>query len=237
MRILGLLAALALSAPALAEPPAATSSTTLSPAQAFSRAWLDKDATISFFQLALNEKLQHCVASGTITQEHLDTVRPRLELYQKSLFDGIGTVQDLVAAKAQMLLSAQDLRWLARTFSTPMFRTMRKDAMGSMSQKLVPAIPGCGDKGKQVTVSQLGAAAVPKLRPAEVAQLRVLIAAPAFQHLNRAMPQLMPVMSDGYRDVVGHALQAIGAPTAVQDKVRNTPSPVVLDPPATAPAP
>lgn len=232
MRGVVLLAALVLSAPALAEPPAV-----VSPARAFSRAWLDRDATISFTKLALDEKLQHCVASGALTQDRIDTMRPKLDLYETTVFEGLGGIQDRLAAKAQDLLSAQDLRWLAHTFSTPTFRTMRKEAMGSMSQKLVPAIPGCGDSGKQVTISQLGAAAVPRLRPAEVAQLRALITAPAFQHFNRVMPQLMPVMIDGYRDAVGHALQVVGAPTAVQDKVRATPSPVVLDPPGTVPAP
>jgi hypothetical protein len=232
MKNLLVLAVLIVSSPAMAIEPAADTA-----AQAFAHAWIDRDSTISVTKLAMQEKFQHCIASGAMTQEKLDAIRPKLELYQTAVFEGFARVQERVAQKAQELLSDQDLRALARTMASPIFRTMRRDSIASMTQKLVPAIPGCGDDGTPVTLGQLGSSALPHLRPAEIAELRTIVVTPAWQHLVHAMPQLMPVMVQGYRDEVAHALQVVGASQAAQDKARSMPSPVVLDPPATTPAP
>jgi len=227
-----ILAALLVSAPAMGLEPAPRP-----PALAFAGAWLDQTTAINVTKLALQEKFAHCLARGMMTQDKLDAIRPKLEFYQTTVFEGFGHVQDRVALKAQELLSDQDLRVLARTLASPMFRNMRRESTASMTQRLVPAIPGCGDDGTPVTLGQLGTAALPHLRPAEIAELRTLMSTPAWQHLMHAMPQLMPVVVAGYRDEVAHALQVVGASQAVQDKARAMPSPVILDPPATTPVP
>ena len=239
MRRLAQMAVLSLSAAMFTVPSVAMTETDagLTPSRAFAAAWIDAESTNSFMRLALKEKLARCVASGTMTQDRVDALRPSYDLYQSTLFAGLGNVREKVAEKAQGLLSAQDLHALARAFSTPVFRSMRKEVLAGVAQKLVPAVPGCGDSGAPLTISQLGAAALPKVRPEEMAQLRALAISPAFQHLNRAMPQLMPVLNQAYRDEGVHALQVVGASTAAQDRMRIMPSPILVDPPSQAPVP
>ncbi|WP_353228695.1 hypothetical protein [Novosphingobium sp.] len=231
MRYLFAAAALMLSSTGQAAEPAA------SPAQAFAHAWLDRDSTTAFSRLALHDKLQRCVNRGLVEQSRIDAARPKLELYLNTFFDGFDRVEGRVADKAQTVLSANDLRSLAKAFSSAPFRRMRKEALANMSQTIVPAVPGCGDQGKPVAVSQLGANVLAGLRPAEIAQFRALAMSPPLQHFGHVMPQLMAVMMDAYRDDVAHAMQVIGASPAAEQAMRAMPSPIVMDAPPPAPNP
>ena len=223
--------ALVLSGPALAAPEIT------GPARAFALAWVDREATISFGRQAMDEKLDTCVRRGLIAPDVLAAERPLLDLYMDTFFEGTTRVQDKVAARAQTVLSAADLRVLAQMFATPTFRILRRQVMAGVAPKIVPAIPGCGDQGHQVTVGQLASGAMPHLTPAQKVQMRNLALSPAGQHFAKALPQLMAVLNDAYRDEAQHALQVAGASPEVQSAARAMPAPVVIAPPVPMPPP
>lgn len=230
MRTVFAIGALFLSVPASAAPGDA-----VSPGKAFANAWVDRASTISFARQAVQDKLETCLKSGQIAPEVLEAERPLLDLYLETFFGGIERVQDRVADKAQGVLAPADLRALTHTFSTPAFRIMRRQALARMAQKMVPAIPGCGNEGRSVTLGELASGALPHMTPAQMTELRKIVVSPAWQHFNRALPQLMPVLNDAFRDEVAHALRVAGAsPDAIQE-ARTAPSPIVPDPPHVSP--
>jgi hypothetical protein len=224
-------AALVMCVPAQAEPAASA------PARAFAVAWVDRETTVRFGRLALEQKLATCIKRGMIAPDVLAVERPLLDLYMDTFFEGTARVQDKVAVKAQTLLAPAELRVLAQTFSTPDFRALRLQAVAGMADKIVPAIPGCGDQGHQVTLGQLGAGVIPHMTKAQIASLSKLALSPAGQHFKKVLPQLMATLTEAYRDEVQHALQVTGASPEAQHAARAVASPLVIDPPAPAPPP
>jgi|GEM_PF-2618476 len=215
----------ALPLPALAAPSAA--------ARAFAAAWVDQDTVTTVARQSLASKIDTCVKNGMIAPEVLGAEQPLLELYLNTFLDGLGRVQDKVAVQAQTLLSNADLATLAQTFSSPAFRAMRRQVLPGMMTKLVPAIPGCGDDGKPVKLSELSAGALPRMTQPQLMALRRLAISPAGQHFSRAMPQLTATMTAAFRDEVQVAMQAVGASPEAQSRVRAVPSPVIVDAPPT----
>lgn len=223
----------------LAASPAAAAPADPAAALAFAHAWMDQEAIISFSSDALRLKMERCVKAGTMTQEQLDAVQPGLTLYLTTFLGGLEHVQQKVADKAALIMSTADLRQLATTFSTPLFRQIRKQSLTGMAANLVPRVPGCGDKAQPIAVSEFGATAIKRMTPAQIKLLAAFAMSPAGQHMRVALPQLTPVMMDALREEVANAVKAVGGSQEMQDKVRQMPSPITVGapPPPSAPSP
>ena len=217
--------------------PTTAQAASLTPAQAFARAWIDPESTADSAHAANQEKLQRCIRAGYMSQQQIDANRSRLALYEKTYVDGLGQVQEKIARGAADLLSTSDLRQIATTFASPAFRQMRKEGLAGMAQTIAPNIPGCGDNSRPMNLTQLGATARKRLRPDEVAKFRTFAFSPAGQHFSAVLPQLTPMMMQAMREDVIHAMEVAGASEAAQNEVRKAPDLITDNPITATPAP
>jgi hypothetical protein len=219
----------------LAASPAAAAPADPAAALAFAHAWLDPDTINLFSRDALRLKLERCVKSGSWSEEQLAASQPALDVYLTTFLGGLGRVQQQIANKAAQVLSNADLRQLATTFGSPLFRQLRKQVMVGMAQTLVPRLPGCGDESRPIGVSEFGATMAKRLTPAQYKKLAAFAMSPAGQHFNRALPELNPVMLGAMRAEAANAIKTLGGTEEMQDKIRRYPSPFIMDAPPPLP--
>jgi len=220
-----LVAAIAL----LGASPAAAGPADPAAALAFAHAWLAPDTINLFSRDALRLKLERCVKAGSWSEERLAASQPGLDIYLTTFLGGMERVQQQIANKAAQVLCTADLRQLTTTFSSPLFRQLRRQVLAGMAQTLVPRLPGCGDESRPIGVSEFGAAMAKRLTPAQYKKLAAFAMSPAGQHFNRALPELNPVMLGAMREEAANAIKAVGGTEEMQDKLRQYPSPFKLD--------